>query len=357
MHEQWGLTGQDEYWDSLAAEMLGKYRAITLGYLRNYNDPIYSTVEEQGKVLQSGLALTPMAWAHTRNTVDWAIAWALIGEWASKELFPPPLHGNWPKHGHDGNLQEAYKQRRPCLVGWARAAFEQGSLPALLSLPGAVETRALPGDSFFQATHILMDYMRPAVVHGYGGAKVDLPVSLPALAKFGWTTLGASLLGTCSCLPQWCKKDSGDSVRLAPGCDVSFKVAPAPLTISEEVYLMGLWRHLTPAEAAHPSPARDWLARCNPNLSPDQAYFFKFANAWSASHRDHPAIKRAICQMQTPKLEKLVFIRFQGLHPPWVKVADWEFLMPNFFGSRRGKAESRKEELWCQLKGSHQSVL
>ena len=212
-----------------------------------------------------------MAWAHTRN--NRAIAWALIGEWASKELFPPPLHGNWPKHGHDGNLQEAYKQRRPCLVGWARAAFEQGSLPALLSLPGAVETRVLPGDSFFQATHILMDYMRPAVVHGYGGAKVDLPVSLPALAKFGWTTLGASLLGTCSCLPQWCRKDSGDSVRLAPGCDVSFKVAPAPLTISEEVYLMGLWRHLTPAEAAHPSPARDWLARCNPNLSPDQAYF------------------------------------------------------------------------------------
>ena len=45
------------------------------------------------------------------------------------------------------------------LVGWARAAFEQGSFPALLSLPGAVETRVLPGDSFFQATHILMDYM------------------------------------------------------------------------------------------------------------------------------------------------------------------------------------------------------
>ena len=121
-------AGQTEYWDDLAAE-----RATTLDYLRHYNDPIYSTVEEQGKVLQSGLALTPMAWAHTKNTVDWAIAWALIGEWASKELFPPPLHGGWPKHGHDGNLMEAYKQRRPCLVGWARAAFEQGSLPALLS--------------------------------------------------------------------------------------------------------------------------------------------------------------------------------------------------------------------------------
>ena len=94
------------------------------------------TVEKQGKVLQSGLALTPMAWTHTRHTVDWAIAWALIGEWASQELFPSLRHGNWPKHGHDGNLQEAYKRRRPCLVGWARAAFEQVSLLALLALPG-----------------------------------------------------------------------------------------------------------------------------------------------------------------------------------------------------------------------------
>ena len=77
-------AGQDEYWDGLAAELLGKYRPITLGYLRNYNDPIYGTAEEQGKVLQSGLALTPMAWAHTRHTVDWAPAtpsWQLAQTW------------------------------------------------------------------------------------------------------------------------------------------------------------------------------------------------------------------------------------------------------------------------------------
>ena len=91
-------------------------------------------------------------------------------------------------------------------------------------LPGLVETRVLPGDSIFQATHIIPGYMRPAVVHGYGGAKVDLPTSLPALSAMGWTTLGASLVGTIGSLPQWCKKDSGDSVRLAPGCDVSFKM-------------------------------------------------------------------------------------------------------------------------------------
>ena len=31
--------------------------------------------------------------------------------------------------------------------------------------------------------------------------------------------------------------------------------------------------------------------------------------------------------MHIPKLEKLVLIRFQGLHPPWVSTSEWEFLM------------------------------
>ena len=42
--------------------------------------------------------------------------------------------------------------RRPTF-GRMGKGFEQGSLPALLALPGAVETRVLPGDSMFQATH------------------------------------------------------------------------------------------------------------------------------------------------------------------------------------------------------------
>ena len=75
-------------------------------------------------------------------------------------------------------------------------------------------------------------------------------------------------------------------------------------------------------------------------IPPDEAYSqyheisiedrwapFRFGSAWSASHRDHPAIKRAICLMPLPKLERMVLIRFQGLHPPWVSTAEWEFLM------------------------------
>ena len=64
-------------------------------------------------MLQSGLALSLIAWARTRYTVDWTTAWALVGEWASRELFPPPTRGEWPKHGHDEELLDHFKDRRP----------------------------------------------------------------------------------------------------------------------------------------------------------------------------------------------------------------------------------------------------
>ena len=177
------LTG---WWEETATIAHTKYRALTLEYLCNYSGPMFLTSEEQGQVLQSGLALSPIAWARTRYTVDWITAWALVGEWASRELFPPPTRGEWPKHGHDEKLLDHFKDRRPGLVGWARAAFEQGALPALAMLPGEVETRVLPGDSIFQATHIIPGYMRPAVVHGYGGAKVDLPTTLSNGVDHAW---------------------------------------------------------------------------------------------------------------------------------------------------------------------------
>ena len=139
-------TDLTEWWEEIATIAHTKYRALTLEYLCNYSDPTFLTSEEQGQVLQSGLALSPIARARTRYTVDWTTAWALVGEWASRELFPPPTRGEWPKHGHDEKLLDHFKDRRPGLVGWARAAFEQGALPALVMLPGVVETRVLPGD-------------------------------------------------------------------------------------------------------------------------------------------------------------------------------------------------------------------
>ena len=48
--------------------------------------------------VQSGLALAPFAGCVTKYTCDWTIAWSLLGEWTSSEIFLPPI-GKWPRNG------------------------------------------------------------------------------------------------------------------------------------------------------------------------------------------------------------------------------------------------------------------
>ena len=93
---------------------------------------------------------------------------------------------------------------------WARACFEQGALPSLSVLPGAVEVRSLAGDKMFQATHIVDGYQRPCVLHGYGGAKSSMPTSLPELGTKGWTVVAAALLGTQGKPPLWTQEGCVD---------------------------------------------------------------------------------------------------------------------------------------------------
>ena len=136
-------------------------------------------------------------------------------------------------------------------------------------------------------------------------------------------------MGTTGLLPQWCKKDSGDSVRLAPGCDVSFRASPCPLSLTEEICLLGLWRRLSPDEEDNPSPARGWLSACNPNYSPERAYYlelkeescsdlFTLSWAWNVDGYDSGATTKA-------RLEQMVHTRFQGRQPPWIVDDDWEY--------------------------------
>ena len=87
--------------------------------------------------IQSGLALSPLMATCTQYSLDFCLAWALLGEWTSRILFPVPK-GPWPRHGHAGRLLPEYQARSPSIVAWARACFEQGALPSLLLLQGLV---------------------------------------------------------------------------------------------------------------------------------------------------------------------------------------------------------------------------
>ena len=56
----------------------------------------------------------------------------------------------------------------------------------------------------FQATEPKEGLTRPAILHGYGGATKGIPVKLPPLAKQGWTTANAALIGVDDLQPVWC---------------------------------------------------------------------------------------------------------------------------------------------------------
>ena len=199
-------------------------------------------------------------------TVDWAIAWAMIGEWTNHQLFPPPKSGEWPRFAHVNGLEEGFRYRRPSLVTWARACFEQGALPSLAVLPGAVEVRSMVGDKMFQATHIVDGFQRPCVLHGYGGAKSSMPTSLPELATKGWTVIAAALLGTDGKPPLWTQ----EGCRPVIGTTIECRLTPCPVSHNEESLLLSMWwpaRDLDTLESH-----KSFLKGFEPKHSPSHAY-------------------------------------------------------------------------------------
>ena len=194
---------------------------------------IGSELSDEEKVLwiQSGLALSPLMGTCFQYSLDFCLAWALIGEWTSRVLFPVPK-GQWPRHGHAGALLQNYRCRTPRIVAWARAAFEQGALPSLLMMPGIAPVFSLPGDRMFQATEVVPGFQRPAIMHAYGGAKTGVERALASIAPEGWLPMAAAMLGTVGKPPMWA------SVGLRPvvGTTIDLKVQPTPLTERENCY-------------------------------------------------------------------------------------------------------------------------
>ena len=149
---------------------------------------------------------------------------------------------------------------------WARACFEQGALPSLSVLPGAVEVRSLTGDKMFQATHVIEGYQRPCILHGYGGAKSSMPSSLPDLAQTGWTVLAAALLGTKSKPPLWTQ----NGFRPVLGTTIDCRISPCPVSYKQESLLLSRrW----PAEVLHSH--NTFLKGYEPSHSPSQAHTMK----------------------------------------------------------------------------------
>ena len=219
--------------------------------------------EEKALWIQSGLAVSPLMGTCLQYSLDFCLAWALIGEWTSRVLFPVPK-GQWPRHGHAGALLQNYQCRTPRIVAWARAAFEQGALPSLVMMPGIAPVFSLPGDRMFQATGVEPGFQRPAIMHAYGGATTGMARALATIAPEGWLPMAAAMLGTVGKPPMWA------SVGLRPvvGTTIDLKVQPPPLSEREKLLLLSCWQQWDPT-GVQGSALSQWLVGVEVEHGPD----------------------------------------------------------------------------------------
>ena len=253
----------DTQFDSLLATATEKveqaFLALLTGFLQRTLSMQDLTPGEMQCWIQSGLVLSPLVATCTQYSVDFCLAWALIGEWTSRILFPVPK-GPWPRHGHAGALLEEYQARSPRIVAWA----EQGALPSLLFLQGIVPIFTLPGDRMFQATGLGHNRQRPPIMHAYGGAKIGMAQALQSIASEGWIPLAAAMVGTVGKKPLWA--DLG--LRPVVGTTVDIKLWPSPLKHRDVVLLLSCWKRWDHGSISE-SAINTWLKNVNLTYGPD----------------------------------------------------------------------------------------
>ena len=96
----------------------------------------------------------------------------------------------------------------------------------VLALPEEASLLVLPGDGMFQAQRVVSDKCRPVILHGYGGAKKEMPTSLATLAKLGWIPMATAMVGFASYPLLW----TGNDWRLILGTSVDTRILPPSLS-------------------------------------------------------------------------------------------------------------------------------
>ena len=119
----------------------------------------------------------------------------------------------------------------------------------------------------FQAQRVVSDKCRPVVLHGYGGAKKEMPSSLAKLAKSGWLTLASAMVGSPSCPPLW----TGSGWRPILGTSVDTRILHPPLSAKEGLLLLTQWIRLPRDDMHIMHAANSWLkpGKVNQALGPD----------------------------------------------------------------------------------------
>ena len=191
--------------------------------------------------VQGGLLLTPLAGTIAKTPLDWAHAWAILGEWAGVVAFPIPENGEWKRHGDGRYLRPEYAERTPPFLTWARPIFEQGALSPMAVLPAEFPIICLPGDKLFQSKEVAEGYSLPPVVHAFHGNKAALGRKLATWQEVGLQPLAVTLLGTEKAPPLWTHPMGCDFVRGTRIVAKSHVTQERKLTELQVLLLQCLW--------------------------------------------------------------------------------------------------------------------
>ena len=119
----------------------------------------------------------------------------------------------------------------------------------MLSLAGEALLCVLPGDRMFQAQRLVPGCARPVILHGYGGAKRDIPRSLSTIASDGWVPFAHAMVGYLQ-----------HDLRPVVGTSCDFRILPDPLTHLEQLLLLSMWRRIRVPCLPNQCALRTWLA-------------------------------------------------------------------------------------------------
>ena len=116
-------------------KLVAAYWKVVSTMVSNGRDDRDMTPSECQAWIQTGLALAPFC-GHTMDTsLDWAVAWSLVGEWTTRTIFLPPK-GEWPRQGHPKNLLPPYEQQSVPMLTWLELALSKDLSPRCLLFLG-----------------------------------------------------------------------------------------------------------------------------------------------------------------------------------------------------------------------------
>ena len=197
--------------------------------------------EDPVAAVQGGLLLTPLAGTIAKTPLDWAHAWAILGEWAGIVAFPIPENGQWKRHGDGRYIRPEYVERTPPFLTWDRPIFEQGALSPMAVLPAEFPIVCLPRNKLFQSKEVVDGYSLPPVVHAFHGNKTALGQKLSTWQEVGLQPLAVTLLGTEKAPPLWTHPTGSDFVRGTRIVAKSHVMQERRLTDLQVLLLQCLW--------------------------------------------------------------------------------------------------------------------